>query len=126
MKYINDEKIFGLIAHTGSSQRPVIEKILMKALELKRLTLQESAVLLNTDDPHAIDAIYECAAYVKEAIYGKRIVLFVPLYISNLCSNDCKYCAFRVDNRALARVTLSEEQVQRQVACCLLVATNAS
>jgi 2-iminoacetate synthase len=51
------------------------------------------------------------ARQVKEGIYGRRMVLFAPLYASNECDNNCLYCAFRRDNRDLARRTLSREQI---------------
>jgi 2-iminoacetate synthase len=44
---------------------------------------------------------------VKEKVYGKRIVLFAPLYLSNECTNDCLYCGFRTGNKDAMRKTLS-------------------
>ena len=40
--------------------------------------------------------MYALAKEVKERIYGKRIVLFAPLYLSNYCVNNCAYCGFRL------------------------------
>src|SRR5690348_17475985 len=42
--------------------------------------------------------------------FGKVIRLFAPLYLSNECINNCKYCGFSRDNPIL-RVTLSPEEV---------------
>jgi 2-iminoacetate synthase len=52
---------------------------------------------------------------VKEHIYGKRLVLFAPLYVSNMCANECTYCAFRARNAAVKRRALSQEEVAREV-----------
>lgn len=46
-----------------------------------------------------MDLIYETAFAIKQRIYGNRIVLFAPLYIANLCVNNCRYCAFRAPNK---------------------------
>jgi 2-iminoacetate synthase len=45
--------------------------------------------------------------------FGKVIRLFAPLYLSNECINNCKYCGFSRDNPIL-RVTLSVEEVLRE------------
>ena len=45
--------------------------------------------------------------------FGKVIRLFAPLYLSNECINNCKYCGFSRDN-AILRVTLSVDEVMRE------------
>ncbi len=45
--------------------------------------------------------------------FGRVIRLFAPLYLSNECINNCKYCGFSRDNPIL-RVTLSPEEVRRE------------
>ena len=45
--------------------------------------------------------------------FGKVIRLFAPIYLSNECVNNCKYCGFSRDNPIL-RVTLSVEEVVRE------------
>src|SRR3954467_10476717 len=42
--------------------------------------------------------------------FGRTMRLFAPLYLSNECINNCRYCGFSRDNPIL-RVTLSVEQV---------------
>src|SRR5439155_18050577 len=49
---------------------------------------------------------------------GKAIRLFAPLYLSNECINNCKYCGFSRDNPIL-RVTLSIAEVQREARALL-------
>ena len=55
------------------------------------------------------------ARAIKEDIYGKRLVLFAPLYISNLCENDCLYCAFRVRNKELKRRALTQDEIRHEI-----------
>lgn len=41
--------------------------------------------------------------------------LFNPIYISNICENDCSYCGFRKSNKKIKRLTLTQEQSRREV-----------
>jgi len=83
-----------------------IEKILEKAETCKGLTHREAAVLLELEDDAALEKIYKSAKKIKEKIYGNRIVLFAPLYLSNYCVNNCKYCAYKCSNK-IGRTQLS-------------------
>jgi 2-iminoacetate synthase len=71
-------------------KRSNIEEIITKSLSKKRLTLQETAYLLNANDPADIQLIKDGARKLKKVIYGERIVLFAPLYVGNLCNNEIK------------------------------------
>ena len=89
-----------------------IREVLAKARELKGLNLADVAVLCQIASEDLIEELYATARWVKEQIYGKRMVLFAPLYISNVCANDCSYCAFRSTNKALPRTALDCEGIQ--------------
>ncbi len=70
---------------------------------------------MEIDDPVLLDEMFAAARWVKDEIYGNRLVLFAPLYISNLCKNECLYCAFRADNTELKRRTLTQEEIANEV-----------
>jgi len=72
----------------------------------------ETASLLNVGDASLLEEVFHAARSVKEAIYGNRIVLFAPLYITNECDNNCLYCGFRKDNDALKRRTMTVEEIR--------------
>lgn len=91
-----------------------IDEILNNALDLKGLTLEETAFLLNIEDDETLNKLFKTAKTVKEKIYGKRIVLFSPLYISNYCTNNCLYCGFRNDNKEIKRRKLSVDEVIKE------------
>jgi 2-iminoacetate synthase len=115
MKYVNEEKINNLLADTAKFKPAQLETILDKAKSLKRLTLGESAALLSVEDPADIQKIFEAASFVKDAIYGRRVVLFAPLYISNFCANNCLYCAFKSDNASIKRKALTAVEIDEQI-----------
>ena len=93
-----------------------IRDVLQKARELKGLTLGDVAALCHIATPAQLDELFDTARHVKEQIYGHRMVLFAPLYISNVCGNECTYCAFRASNKALPRTALDMAGIQRDTA----------
>jgi 2-iminoacetate synthase len=92
-----------------------LDDILAKARELHGLNLPEAAVLLQASVEQSA-RIFAAAKGVKEAIYGKRMVLFAPLYTSNICVNDCLYCSFRRSNTTLHRKRLTTGEIARETA----------
>lgn len=84
-----------------------IRDILAKSLDLQVLNLTEVSSLLAMEDRDLWTELFDTARRVKEKVYGKRIVLFAPLYLSNECTNDCLYCGFRTGNKEARRKTLS-------------------
>ena len=84
-----------------------VREILGRARELKGLGDNDVAVLLACDDPDLDREIFAAASAVKTAIYGNRLVLFAPLYITNKCRNECRYCAFRGQQQGPSRAATS-------------------
>lgn len=87
-----------------------IDAIFEKSLSGKGLSLEEAAVLLTIEDHASLSKLFNTAFVVKEKVFGKRIVLFAPLYLSNECSNQCLYCAFQAGNVKEKRKTLTIEE----------------
>ena len=92
-----------------------IREIIAKSLDKNRLSLSETAALVNATEPDLIEEIKEGARQLKEKVYGNRIVLFAPLYVGNLCTNDCQYCGFRTSNKVAQRTTLDNSQLIQEV-----------
>ena len=105
---------FQLIEQLGTSREPDTRRrkeILAKAEKLKGLSLEEAAELLACTGTEAVAELLETAAFVKQEIYGPRMVMFAPLYAGNKCCNDCLYCGFRKSNKDLHRSTLNTDQI---------------
>ncbi len=92
-----------------------IEKLLNKAKEGKGLSYKEAAVLLSVEDEKILNKIFKLAREVKEKIYGKRIVIFAPLYVGNYCVNNCKYCGYKASNKDFTRKKLTMEELKEEV-----------
>jgi len=115
MKSFLDPDELWEILNTTSFSRELVRDVIAKSLEKNRLTLKETAILINATDPHSVDEIKQGARKLKEKVYGQRIVLFAPLYIGNHCTNNCAYCGFKASNKKIQRITLSEDELIGQV-----------
>jgi len=112
---INEKNIFQILKHATNPDPIEVADVLEKAKELKGLSLNDVAILSNVTDNVLLEQMFDIARKIKESIYGKRLVLFAPLYISNLCVNECTYCAFRAKNKALARRSLTRDEIAQEV-----------
>lgn len=112
--FIDADEIWDLLNHTKPDAVRVKETI-AKSLEKNRLTLEETALLINATETDLVEEIKQGARELKKRIYGNRIVLFAPLYIGNKCTNNCQYCGFRTSNKAAVRKTLTDEEIVKEV-----------
>ncbi len=113
--FIDDAKLHALI-DAPAPELAGIEAIIAKSLEKQPLSVEETAALLNARTaPELKEKVFQTAHTLKDTVYGNRVVLFAPLYIGNLCVNDCSYCGFKLSNPEAHRRTLSQEEVRQQV-----------
>ncbi|HPE33982.1 MAG TPA: [FeFe] hydrogenase H-cluster radical SAM maturase HydG [Bacteroidales bacterium] len=111
--FIDPDEIWGILNNTKPDKQRVRD-VIAKSLDKQRLNLEETAVLLNAEDPELIEEIKNGARELKRKVYGNRIVLFAPLYIGNHCVNNCKYCGFRISNKFAVRRKLTDEEIVRE------------
>ncbi len=112
--FIDENEIHQILEQT----KPTIEQVravIEKSLAKNRLSLHETAILVNANTPQMIEEIKQGAKTLKEKVYGKRIVLFAPLYVGNYCINNCKYCGFKTSNTKQIRKTLTIEELTKEV-----------
>ncbi len=112
--FIDAGEIWDLINNT-KPDRIRVREVISKSLNKQRLTLEETAVLVNSVGTDLVDEIKEGARMLKQNVYGNRIVLFAPLYVGNKCTNNCKYCGFRTSNADAIRKTLNDDEIIREV-----------
>lgn len=116
-EFISHQEILSTLeyAKQNCNDKKLIEEILEKAADFKGLSHQELALLLMVTDQEVIDKIHQTAAKIKSHIYGNRIVMFAPLYLSNYCVNECKYCGYHYSNCNMQRKKLTQEEITREV-----------
>ena len=113
-QFIDEAHIHQLLADTAGCPAGEIEAILAKAAEARGLTPREVAALIQLEDPALLRRVFDTALAIKQRIYGKRLVLFAPLYISSHCVNDCAYCGYHASGQAV-RKQLTMEEIRREV-----------
>jgi len=115
--FIDDALIVRLLAEakTKAGDAAAVRRIIAKAACYHGLSAEEVAVLIEVRDPDLLQEMFRTAAEVKEAIYGKRIVLFAPLYISSFCINNCGYCGYQASNKQQLRRRLTLAEVKKEI-----------
>jgi 2-iminoacetate synthase len=86
-----------------------------ETLSKPQLSLADFAQLISPAGAELLELLAARSQQLTQQRFGKVIRLFAPLYLSNECINNCKYCGFSRDNPIL-RVTLSVEEVKREAA----------
>ncbi|MDK2985533.1 MAG: 2-iminoacetate synthase [Clostridia bacterium] len=112
--FINELEIYDLLDRGKKATAAKARKIIAKARAAKGLSPEEVAVLLQIQDPEIEAEMFAAAREIKEKIYGSRLVLFAPLYISNYCVNNCTYCGYRKSN-SITRRKLTLEEIAEEV-----------
>ncbi|MFQ5464991.1 MAG: [FeFe] hydrogenase H-cluster radical SAM maturase HydG [Thermodesulfobacteriota bacterium] len=107
---IDEARMAGILEGARGRSAEGVEAILSKGRARAGLTPAEAARLLFVEDEEGLERIFEAAGEVKREIYGERLVLFAPLYVSNFCVNDCAYCGFHRTNEG-ERVRLSTREI---------------
>ena len=85
-----------------------------ESLAKDKLSLTDFAQLISPAAGELLEHLGRRSQALTRQRFGKVIRLFAPLYLSNECINNCKYCGFSRDN-AILRVTLSVDEVMREV-----------
>ena len=84
--FINHEEILETLAYADENKnnKELIESLIKKASLRKGLSHKEASVLLACQDDELNEKIFRLAEQIKKDFYGNRIVLFAPLYLSNV------------------------------------------
>ncbi|EMS70215.1 [FeFe] hydrogenase H-cluster radical SAM maturase HydG [Ruminiclostridium cellobioparum] len=116
-EFIDDEEILATLefASRNRENRVLLEEILEKAGQFKGLSYRDAAVLLECELEDVKNSVFSLAEHIKKKFYGNRIVMFAPLYLSNYCINECRYCPYHGSNRHIARKQLSQEDIVKEV-----------
>ena len=121
-RYLDDGKCFideaAIERHLAQNRDPDdarIRDIIARALDLNRLEPDDTAALLNCTNEDLWQEIFDAGLQIKHKVYGRRIVFFAPLYVSNLCVNNCAYCGYRTENEAIVRKRLGLDELRAEV-----------
>ncbi|MBB6631892.1 [FeFe] hydrogenase H-cluster radical SAM maturase HydG [Clostridium algidicarnis] len=112
--FIDHEYIETLLNNAKSATNSEIQEVLDKACRKEKLSHEDIAILLQIKDETLLNKMFKVAGDIKKDIYGNRIVIFAPLYISDYCVNNCVYCGYKKCNE-FNRRRLTQEEIKNEV-----------
>lgn len=77
------------------------------------LTPEEFAILISDAAIPYLDEMAAMSRAFAAERFGKTVSMYIPMYISNHCTNKCVYCGFNHDN-AFSRTTLTLDEIRRE------------
>lgn len=111
--FIQHEEIINLLESAKECPEVEIDRIIEKAKKAEGLDISEVAALIQLEDKEQLEKVFQTAHEIKEQIYGNRLVIFAPLYVSNHCVNGCTYCGYKHSNE-IPRRRLTDEELQKE------------
>lgn len=84
-----------------------------RALSVNKLTTEDFMALLSPAAEAFLEPLAQRAQRLTRQRFGNTVSFYVPLYLSNLCANDCTYCGFSMSNR-IRRKTLDADEIERE------------
>ncbi len=81
----------------------------------EKITKQDFLKLLFNEDDLILEKMALESKIITDKFFGKTILLYAPLYISNYCENECVYCGFSALNRELKRKKLKLEEIEKEM-----------
>ena len=83
------------------------------ALGKQRLTIDDFMALVSPAAAPYLEVMARLSRRYTQERFGKTISMYIPMYITNSCSNSCVYCGFNRHN-TFDRVILTPEQIERE------------
>ena len=114
INFTNHEEIYSLLNNSKNVKKEDVKNVLEKAKRKEKITPEDIATLLSISDEEQLQDLFTLAGQIKKDIYGDRIVVFAPLYVSDYCVNNCTYCGYRRDNE-FSRRKLTRDEIQEEV-----------
>jgi 2-iminoacetate synthase len=85
-----------------------------KALDAPKRTLEDFKALVSPAAAAYLEPMARLSQKLTQKRFGKTIQMYIPLYLSNECTNICTYCGFSLDNK-MPRRTLTNEEILREI-----------
>ncbi len=111
---INHNYVNNLLEEGKKATNDDIREVLDRAKLKRGLSHKDISILLQAEEEEDLKEIFKIAGEIKKQIYGNRIVIFAPLYLSDYCVNNCVYCGYNRNND-FHRRKLTREEIQEEV-----------
>ncbi|MEA3466271.1 MAG: 2-iminoacetate synthase ThiH [Thermodesulfobacteriota bacterium] len=100
------EQLLEQMANTTTTQ-------VEQTLAAERLSIRDLTTLLSKAALPYLEPMAQKAHHITQQRFGNIIQLYTPMYLSNECSNGCKYCGFNASNK-IPRATLSLDEIEKE------------
>lgn len=84
-----------------------------RALSKERLSVDDFMALISPAAEPYLEVMAQLSQKYTMERFGKTISMFIPLYITNSCTNSCVYCGFHISN-PMPRTILTEEEIENE------------
>ncbi|MBT8041861.1 MAG: [FeFe] hydrogenase H-cluster radical SAM maturase HydE [Pontiella sp.] len=92
----------------------MVTETLKRAKAGEPLSIEDLVALLSITDAEELQALYDCAYFLKEQYVGKVAYFRGIIECSNLCMKDCYYCGIRKSNQNVERFLMDEEEIFKE------------
>ena len=89
------------------------EDDVVRALKKERITMEDFAALVSPAASQYLEQMAEKSYHITRRRFGNTMQLYVPMYLSNWCTNRCIYCGFNCRNH-FHRTVLNEDQIREE------------
>lgn len=83
-----------------------------RALMAPKRTIEDFKAMISPAATTYLEPMARLSRQLTQKRFGKTIQMYVPLYLSNECTNICTYCGFSLDNKVRRRTLTAREIVQ--------------
>lgn len=92
-----------------------VELALARATSRATLSIFDFMALISPAAIGYLEKMAGLSQQITQRRFGKTMQLYIPLYLSNYCTNDCSYCGFRVSNK-IHRLVLTAPEILAEAA----------
>lgn len=90
-----------------------VSTVIAKATASQKLSINDFACLLSPATADYLEQLATLSQKRTQQRFGKTIQLYIPLYLSNYCTNNCVYCGFNAQNN-IKRVALTDNEILQE------------
>lgn len=103
---------------TGKAIESVTDSDVRRAIgkarrNIKQLDVDDFIALISDAAAPYIEEMAQLSRRYTQERFGKTISMYIPMYVSNACTNKCVYCGFNHDN-PMERTILTMEQIKAE------------
>lgn len=96
-----------------SKSKQDVEIALSKIIRSEKLEFNDYISLISPQADYYLEEMATISKEITEERFGKTILMYMPMYLSNECRSSCLYCGFSFENK-IKRKTLSFDEIRQE------------